>query len=270
MKAMVAATDTAYGTLNVKVSGYDMTVVEHYSQYIHRLCKRLDISVSERWVSACPLTTRGSVTGSTSWRHRKSVCFISSYALPTKTTEVMLMPETGTKMYTDSVLKTHQRVVQVKPRSDPVCSWFSFRSKQTLPITYWVLFFPEQLSSLEATLCPIFLDLLLQNQPEGLQLSVTEVGVLRHQVADKCIADSDCNRPFFFFPLSAHGSRLPGPIQVTSRAGGADCSDEPVDILTFTHQVHVKRCDRGVWLLLIFHEALKRQLFISHCLPPSK
>lgn len=49
MKQITAATDTAYGTLNVKVSGYDMTVVEHYSQYIHNLCNRLGIKVAERW-----------------------------------------------------------------------------------------------------------------------------------------------------------------------------------------------------------------------------
>ncbi|XP_069564171.1 large ribosomal subunit protein mL48 isoform X1 [Brachyistius frenatus] len=112
MKQIVAATDAAYGTLSVKVSGYDMTVVEHYSQYVHNLCNRLAIKVSE------------------------------SYALPTKTTEVMLMQEPGTKAYVDAVLKTHERVVQ--------------------------------LSSLDATLCPVFMDVLLQNQPEGVQLSVKE------------------------------------------------------------------------------------------------
>uniref|UniRef100_A0A4W6F9V3 Mitochondrial ribosomal protein L48 n=1 Tax=Lates calcarifer TaxID=8187 RepID=A0A4W6F9V3_LATCA len=68
--------------------------------YIHNLCNRLSIRVS-------------------------------LYALPTKTTEIMLMQEQGTKMYVDSILKTHERVVQVK-------------------------------------LC------LLQNQPEGVQLSVKE------------------------------------------------------------------------------------------------
>lgn len=47
MKPIIAATNTAYGTLNVKVSGYDMTLVEHYSQYIHNLCNRLKIKVSE-------------------------------------------------------------------------------------------------------------------------------------------------------------------------------------------------------------------------------
>lgn len=42
-----------------------------------------------------------------------------SYALPTKTTEVMVMPEQSTKMHVDAVLKTHERVVQVKPRKRP-------------------------------------------------------------------------------------------------------------------------------------------------------
>lgn len=112
MKPIVAATNTAYGSLNVKVSGYDMTLVEHYSQYIHNLCNRLDVKVTE------------------------------SYALPTKTTEVMLMQAQGTKMYVDAVLKTHERVVQLR--------------------------------SLNAALCPVFMEILFRNQPEGVQLSVKE------------------------------------------------------------------------------------------------
>ncbi|XP_031160367.1 39S ribosomal protein L48, mitochondrial isoform X2 [Sander lucioperca] len=112
MKEIMAETDTTYGTLNVKVSGYDMTVVEHYSQYIHNLCNRLGIKVAE------------------------------SYALPTKSTEVMLMQEQGTKMYVDAVLKTHERVVQ--------------------------------LSRLDTAVCPVFMDVLLKNQPEGVELSVKE------------------------------------------------------------------------------------------------
>uniref|UniRef100_A0A669BQC5 Uncharacterized protein n=1 Tax=Oreochromis niloticus TaxID=8128 RepID=A0A669BQC5_ORENI len=36
------------------------------------------------------------------------------YALPTKSTEVMLMQEQGTKTYVDAVLKTHHRVIQVR------------------------------------------------------------------------------------------------------------------------------------------------------------
>ncbi|XP_034412850.1 39S ribosomal protein L48, mitochondrial [Cyclopterus lumpus] len=117
MKEIQAQTDTAYGTLNVNVSGYDMTLVEHYSQYVHNLCNRMGIKVVE------------------------------SYALPTKSTEVMLLPDQGTKMFVDAVLKTHSRVVQ--------------------------------LSSLNAAACPVFIDVLLKNQPEGVQLSVTE-----HTVAD--------------------------------------------------------------------------------------
>jgi len=37
-----------------------------------------------------------------------------SYALPTKSTEVLLMQEQGTKTFVDAVLRTHERVVQVK------------------------------------------------------------------------------------------------------------------------------------------------------------
>ncbi|KAG5284539.1 hypothetical protein AALO_G00027790 [Alosa alosa] len=112
MKQIKAATSTAYGMLNVSVSGYDMTLVEHYSQYIHNLCNRFNVSVDE------------------------------SYALPTKTTEMMIMQEQGTKMYVDAILKTHERVVQI--------------------------------SQLNAAFCPIFLEVLLRNQPEGVQLSVKE------------------------------------------------------------------------------------------------
>lgn len=112
MKQIMPATDTAYGTLSVTVSGYDMTLVEHYSQFIHNLCNRLGIKVGE------------------------------CYALPTKSTEVMLMQEQGTKMYVDAILKTHERVVQLR--------------------------------TLNAALCPVFMEAVLKNQPEGVQLSVKE------------------------------------------------------------------------------------------------
>ncbi|XP_060765306.1 39S ribosomal protein L48, mitochondrial [Neoarius graeffei] len=112
MKEIKAATDTEYGMLNITVSGYDMTLVEHYTQYIHKLCNRLDIKVCE------------------------------SYALPTKSTEVMVMPEQGTKMYVDVVLRTHERVVQI--------------------------------SEMKATLAPVLTEVLLKNQPEGVQLSINE------------------------------------------------------------------------------------------------
>ncbi|KAG7239274.1 hypothetical protein INR49_029376 [Caranx melampygus] len=123
MKPIVAATDTEYGTLSVQVTGYDMTLVEHYIQYIHKLCNHLDIKVA--------------------------LC----YALPTKTTEVMLMQEKGTKMYTDAVLKTHMRVIQLR--------------------------------SLNALLCPVFMDVLLKNQPEGVQLSVKEHTEADHKMRFK-------------------------------------------------------------------------------------
>ncbi|KAG7322606.1 hypothetical protein KOW79_013952 [Hemibagrus wyckioides] len=112
MKEIKAATDTEYGVLNMTVSGYDMTLVEHYAQYVHKLCNRLDIKVNE------------------------------SYALPTKSTEVMVMPEQGTKMYVDAILRTHERVVQI--------------------------------SQLKATLAPVLMEVLLKNQPEGVQLSINE------------------------------------------------------------------------------------------------
>ncbi|KAG7484372.1 hypothetical protein MATL_G00048870 [Megalops atlanticus] len=112
MKKIKPGTETEYGVVNVTVSGYDMTLVEHYSQYIHNLCNRLKIKVDE------------------------------SYALPTKSTEIMIMQEQGTKMYVDAVLKTHERVVQ--------------------------------LSGLSATMCPVFMEVLLKNQPEGIQLSLKE------------------------------------------------------------------------------------------------
>ncbi|KAJ8386609.1 hypothetical protein AAFF_G00168410 [Aldrovandia affinis] len=120
MKPIKAGTEVEYGDLNVKVFGYDMTLVEHYSQYVHNLCNRLKIQVAE------------------------------SYALPTKSTEIIVMQEKSTKMYADAMLKTHMRVIQ--------------------------------LSGLSVTICPVFIEVLLQNQPEGVELSVkehTEIDFLR-------------------------------------------------------------------------------------------
>ncbi|CAG5929563.1 unnamed protein product [Menidia menidia] len=154
MKQIVAATGTAHGTLNVAVSGYDMTVVEHYSQFIHNLCNRLGVKVAERRVPPCPVPRR-------------------PYALPTEATEVLLVQEQGAKTYVDAVLKTHRRVVQVKPRpppplereaSGPVPS----AGRSVLPSLC------VQVSSLDSTLCPVFMDVVLKNQPEGVQLSVKE------------------------------------------------------------------------------------------------
>ncbi|KAJ8267026.1 hypothetical protein GJAV_G00137460 [Gymnothorax javanicus] len=112
MKPIKAATEIEYGDLNVGVFGHDMTLVEHYLQYIHNLCNHLKIKVVE------------------------------SYALPTKTTEILSLQEKGGKMSVDAVLKTHHRVLQV--------------------------------TELNATVCPVFLEVLLQNQPEGVSLSLKE------------------------------------------------------------------------------------------------
>lgn len=192
MKPILPPTETAYGTLNVTVSGYDMRLVENYSKYIHNFCNRLGIKVAERsaslrpwveshhWVSllhhkitlcsrgaqrGCgfaptnqvqtqfdqsafrswvdemtrtwcvsarlgrkPAATRAPEFGPLTfqlnpWQQKISISEVLllfiylfiSYALPTKTTEVMLMQEQGTKLYVEAVLKTHGRVVQVRP-----------------------------------------------------------------------------------------------------------------------------------------------------------
>lgn len=115
-KAKVGAinlgTDYEYGVLNIHLTAYDMTVAESYAQYVHRLCNQLSIKVEE------------------------------SYAMPTKTIEVMRLPDQGNKMILDSVLTTHERVVQI--------------------------------SGLSATFAEIFLEILQSNLPEGVQLSVRE------------------------------------------------------------------------------------------------
>ncbi|XP_012372578.2 39S ribosomal protein L48, mitochondrial [Octodon degus] len=105
-------TDYEYGVINICLTAYDMTLAESYSQYIHNLCNRLSIKVEE------------------------------SYALPTKTMEVFRMQDQGTKMFLDSVLTTHERVVQI--------------------------------SGLSATFAEIFLEILQSNLPEGVRLSVRE------------------------------------------------------------------------------------------------
>ncbi|XP_068120774.1 large ribosomal subunit protein mL48 [Hyperolius riggenbachi] len=109
-KAIKPGTDYEYGTLNFQVSGYNMVYVEKFSQYIHTFFNQMSITVEE------------------------------SYAKPTKTTEVLLVPEVGTKLIQDAVLTTHERVVQV--------------------------------SGLKATLASIVSEVLMMNQPEGVQLLV--------------------------------------------------------------------------------------------------
>ncbi|XP_075054622.1 large ribosomal subunit protein mL48 isoform X2 [Mixophyes fleayi] len=111
-KEIKPGTDYEYGVLNFSVSGHNMLYVEHFAQYIHNLFNQMSIRVEE------------------------------SYAKPTKTKEVMLLQDVGNKMFLDSVLTTHERVVQV--------------------------------SGLSATLAPALLEVLMMNQPEGVQLLVKE------------------------------------------------------------------------------------------------
>ncbi|XP_063287846.1 large ribosomal subunit protein mL48 [Pelobates fuscus] len=111
-KEIKPKSDCEYGFVNLQVSGYNMTLVEHFTQYIHNFCNRYSIKVEE------------------------------SYANPTKTTEVMLLPEHGNKMFVDSVLTFHERIVQV--------------------------------SGLSSTFSPILIEVLLMNQPEGVNLLVKE------------------------------------------------------------------------------------------------
>ncbi|XP_076970834.1 large ribosomal subunit protein mL48, partial [Tamandua tetradactyla] len=105
-------TDYEYGVLNVHLTSYDMVLTENYAQYIHNLCNDLSIKVEE------------------------------SYAMPTKTTEVLQLQDQGRKMFIDSVLTTHERVVQI--------------------------------SGLSSTFAEIFLEIIQSNLPEGVRLSVKE------------------------------------------------------------------------------------------------
>lgn len=112
LRAINVGTDYEYGVLNIHLTAYDMTLAESYAQYVHRLCNQLSVKVEE------------------------------SYAMPTKTMEVMRLPDQGNKMVLDSVLTTHERVVQI--------------------------------SGLSATFAEIFLEILQSNLPEGVRLSVRE------------------------------------------------------------------------------------------------
>ncbi|KAM6158376.1 large ribosomal subunit protein mL48 [Rhynchocyon petersi] len=105
-------TDYEYGVMNIHLTAYDMALAESYAQYVHKLCNDLAIKVEE------------------------------SYALPTKTMEVLQLQDQGNKMFLDSVLSLHERVVQV--------------------------------SGLSATFAEIFLEIIRSNLPEGVKLLVKE------------------------------------------------------------------------------------------------
>ncbi|KAM3933944.1 large ribosomal subunit protein mL48 [Leptodactylus fuscus] len=111
-KEIKKGTENEYGMLNFQVSGYNMLYVEHFAQYMHNFFNQMSIRVEE------------------------------SYAKPTKTKEVLLMPDVGNKMSVDCVLTVHERVVQV--------------------------------SGLSATLAPIIIEVFTMNQPEGVNLHVKE------------------------------------------------------------------------------------------------
>lgn len=112
LRAINLGTDYEYGVLNIHMTAYDMALAENYAQYVHNLCNHLSIKVEE------------------------------SYAMPTKTMEVLQLPEQGSKMFVDAVLTIHERVVQI--------------------------------SGLSATFAEIFLEIIQSNLPEGVKLSVKE------------------------------------------------------------------------------------------------
>ncbi|XP_069739406.1 large ribosomal subunit protein mL48 [Phaenicophaeus curvirostris] len=112
MKEIDVGTEHEYGDINIQMTSYDMCLVEHFAQYVHKLCNRLSVRVKE------------------------------SYAMPTKTNEVLFLEERGSKMQLDAVLTTHQRVVQI--------------------------------TGLSATFAPILLEVIQSNQPEGVHLLVKE------------------------------------------------------------------------------------------------
>ncbi|NXQ69043.1 RM48 protein, partial [Quiscalus mexicanus] len=108
MKEISAGTEYQYGDINIQMTSHDLCLVEHFAQYVHRLCNRLSIRVTE------------------------------SYAMPTKTNEVLFLEERGSKMQLDAVLTTHQRVVQIH--------------------------------GLSSTFAPILLEVIQSSQPEGVHL----------------------------------------------------------------------------------------------------
>ncbi|XP_068845127.1 large ribosomal subunit protein mL48 isoform X1 [Capricornis sumatraensis] len=112
VRSINLGTDYEYGALNIHMIAYDMALTESYAQYVHNLCNHLSIKVEE------------------------------SYAMPTKTMEVLQLQDQGNKMLLDSVLTTHERVVQI--------------------------------SGLSATFAEIFLEIIQSNLPEGVKLSVRE------------------------------------------------------------------------------------------------
>ncbi|XP_066444440.1 large ribosomal subunit protein mL48 [Eleutherodactylus coqui] len=111
-KEIKEGTEYEYGMLNFQVSGHNMLYVEHFTAYMHNFFNQMSVTVEE------------------------------SYAKPTKTIQVDLMADVGNKMFVDSVLTVHERVVQV--------------------------------SGLSATLAQIIIEVFTMNQPEGVTLLIKE------------------------------------------------------------------------------------------------
>ncbi|CAI9563586.1 unnamed protein product [Staurois parvus] len=112
-KEIKEGTDYEYGTLNFQVTGYNMYYVEKFVRYIHKFFNQMSIAVEE------------------------------SYALQTRSKEILVQQDAKSKMTVDYILTTHERVIQV--------------------------------SGLKATLAPIILEVMMMNQPEGVQLQVIKV-----------------------------------------------------------------------------------------------
>ncbi|CAD7693788.1 unnamed protein product [Nyctereutes procyonoides] len=91
-----------YGVLNIHLTSYDMALAERYAQYVHHLCSHLSIKIEE----------------------------------------MLLLQDQGNKMLLDSVLTTHERMVQI--------------------------------SGLSATFAEIFFEIIQSNLPERVRLSVKE------------------------------------------------------------------------------------------------
>lgn len=49
MKEINAGTEHEYGDVNIQMTSYDMCLVEHFAQYVHKLCNQLSVRVSERY-----------------------------------------------------------------------------------------------------------------------------------------------------------------------------------------------------------------------------
>lgn len=58
MKEINEGTEYQYGDINIQMTSYDLCLVEHFAQYVHRLCNHLSIRVNERYVEICPFGLR--------------------------------------------------------------------------------------------------------------------------------------------------------------------------------------------------------------------